>query len=120
MDQPQQPPITEPPKKDTSWKNVLASFMARHRHIRAKRDEVVHVHRDGDTGGGGSGGGDGDGWWKLIKVAVVVLMGYLVVSWVIAVVQAIVNAVLAFLSVAIPIAAVILAVVGMVWFFSNR
>jgi hypothetical protein len=55
----------------------------RHRHIRAKNNQWVHVHRCG-TRGGGVGG---DWTWLMIKIFAVVLLIYFLLQalpWIIA------------------------------------
>jgi len=108
MDQPQ-PPIIDPPKKDTSWHNTIATYMSRHvRHVRARSNEWIRVHR---SGGGGSGGWNGGNLWvTLILAAVALWVVYAVVAWIVGIIEAIVSAVFAFLSVAVPVAAVVLVV----------
>ena len=119
-----QPPPTNPetkpkelPKKDTAWHNAIASFMSRRiRHIHAKSSEWFQVHRSG----GGSGGGDWNPWVKVIGFLLGCWLVYAVVSWVIELIQAVVNAIFNFLSAAIPVVAVILGVVFVVRLIGNK
>ena len=105
MDQPQPPIIDPSKKKDTSWHNTIATYMGRHvRHVRAKSNEWIRVHR---SGGGWNGG---NLWVTLIAAAVALWVVYAVVAWIIGVIKAIVSAVFAFLSVAVPVVAVVLVV----------
>ena len=110
MDQPQ-PPIIDPPKKKaTSWQNTIATYMSRHvRHVRARSNEWIRVHR---SGGGDSGGGwnGGNLWVTLIFAAIALWVVYAVVAWIVGIIEAIVSAVFAFLSVAVPVVAVVLVV----------
>ena len=109
MDQP--PPIIDPSKKKaTSWQNTIATYMSRHvRHVRARSNEWIRVHR---PGGGSSGGGwnGGNLWVTLILAAVALWVVYAVVAWIVGIIEAIVSAVFAFLSVAVPVVAVVLVV----------
>jgi len=89
--------------------------MARHRHIRVKGDEVVHIHRGNDGGGGGGSGGDGDGWWMLLKILGCLVVVYVLTSLIITVFNWILGIITAILSVVIPIVAVLLGVLLVAW-----
>ena len=120
MDQPQ-PPRTDPPK-NTSWHNTIATYMSRHiRHVRAASDEWIRVHRSG--GGGSSGGGGNHNWGPVLMVLGIIgglWLIYGIVSWVIGIVETIVSALFAFLSVALPLVAVSYALVFFLRFFRSK
>ena len=90
MDQPQ-PPL--PPEPPSPWRNVLASFM-RHRHMRGKPDEWIHVHR---PSGGGGGGPDLGPWIKCAMYAIMGLIAWEILKWVIGVVTSVVSALFPFI-----------------------
>lgn len=94
MDQ-QQPPIIDPPKKNTSWHNTIASFMSRKiRHINASSNEWYRVHRTG-CGGGSGGGGGGAFLLVLAGIMFVCWLAYQAFMWLVAVIQAIIEGVCA-------------------------
>ena len=105
-------PRPSPPDRQAEqphcWSNSLASFMGRHiRHIHAKSNEWVRVHRGPSGSGGGGGGGSG---WNLGGILMAILFGLWIAGKVLELVCAALNALWGWL-----VAAAIIA--GLVWLY---